>query len=134
MSAAPLLPGKIGWVDLTVEDAPRVRDFYAAVAGWASQGLSMGDYDDFVMSAADGSPQAGICHARGANAGIPAQWLVYITVTDLAASVAHVEALGGRIIQPTRTAGTSGRFAVIADPAGAVCALFEPSATTTPPA
>lgn len=134
MSGAPLLPGRIGWVDLTVEDAPRVRAFYESVAGWTSHGLSMGDYDDWVMSATDGTPQAGICHARGANAGIPAQWLVYITVTDLAAGLAHVEALGGRIIQPTRTAGTSGRFAVIADPAGAVCALFEPSAATTPQA
>jgi large conductance mechanosensitive channel protein len=27
-------PGSIGWLDLTVEDAPRLRDFYSAVVGW----------------------------------------------------------------------------------------------------
>ncbi len=132
MSTAPLLPGRIGWVDLTVEDAPRVRSFYETVTGWTSQGLSMGEYEDWVMSASDGTAQAGICHARGANRGIPAQWLVYITVPDLDASVANVEKLGGRIVQPSRTAGPSGRFAIIEDPAGAVCALFEASQPAAP--
>ena len=27
-------PGTIAWADLTVADAPAVRDFYATVAGW----------------------------------------------------------------------------------------------------
>jgi predicted enzyme related to lactoylglutathione lyase len=118
-------PGRIGWVDLTVDDAPRVRDFYTAVAGWTAQGLSMGDYEDYVMNAPDGSSQAGVCHARGNNAGLPAQWLVYITVTDLDARLAQVETHGGRVLRGPRGAGPSGRFAVIEDPAGAVCALFE---------
>lgn len=121
----PPAPGRIGWVDLTVDDAPRLRDFYTAVTGWSAQGLSMGDYDDYVMSAPDGSAQAGICHARGGNTGLPVTWLVYITVTDLDARLAHVEALGGRVIRAPKPAGPMGRFAVIEDPAGAVCALFE---------
>jgi predicted enzyme related to lactoylglutathione lyase len=132
MSTAPLLPGRIGWVDLTVDDASRVRAFYEQVTGWTAQGLSMGDYDDWVMSAADGTAQAGICHARGANTGIPAQWLVYITVSDLEASLAQVAQHGGRVVQPTRTAGASGRFAIIEDPAGAVCALFEAASPAAP--
>ena len=125
MSTAPQLPGRIGWVDLTVNDAPRLRAFYESVAGWSAHGLSMGEYEDWVMIASDGTPQAGICHARGANSGLPAQWLVYITVTDLDASLAQVTLLGGRLLQGPRKAGTSGRFVVIEDPAGAVCALFE---------
>lgn len=129
MSSPPLLPGRIGWVDLTVPDAPRVRDFYTAVAGWTAQGLSMGEYEDFVMLAPDGTPQGGVCHARGTNEGVPAQWLVYITVADLDARLEHVTALGGRIVRAPKSAGPSGRFAVIEDPAGAVCALFEPAAT-----
>ena len=42
----------------------------------------MGAYSDFVMNA-DGTPIAGICHARGANADLPPVWLIYITVDDL---------------------------------------------------
>lgn len=121
----PPPPGRIGWVDLTVVDAPAVRDFYAAVAGWTPQALSMGDYDDYVMLASDGTPHAGVCHARGSNAGLPAQWLVYITVTDLTQRLHEVTARGGQVLSGPRNAGPSGRFAVIQDPAGAVCALFE---------
>ena len=28
--------GKIGWIDMTVDDAPAVREFYEAVVGWKS--------------------------------------------------------------------------------------------------
>lgn len=41
--------GKIGWIDTTVDDAPGLRDFYAAVVGWDSEEVSMGDYSDYVM-------------------------------------------------------------------------------------
>jgi predicted enzyme related to lactoylglutathione lyase len=123
----PPAPGRIGWVDLTVDDAPGLRDFYTAVTGWTAEGLSMGDYDDYVMKAPDGTPQAGVCHARGSNQGLPAQWLVYITVPDLDDRLQQVEALGGTILRAPKPAGPMGRFAVIEDPAGAVCALFEPA-------
>jgi sialate O-acetylesterase len=52
--------GKIGWIDLTVGDAPRVRDFYEAVVGWKPEGVDMGGYQDFNMTQpATGSPVAG---------------------------------------------------------------------------
>jgi hypothetical protein len=65
--------GGIGWHDLTVEDAPRIRDFYQVVVGWRAEPLDMGGYDDYVMvQAGTADPVAGICHARGPNATIPA--------------------------------------------------------------
>lgn len=41
--------GAIAWVDLTVPNAPALRDFYAAVAGWSPQDVKVGDYADFTM-------------------------------------------------------------------------------------
>ena len=123
MSGTPR-PGTISWTDLTVEDAERVRDFYQSVAGWTPEALSMGASPDFVMKDADGQAVAGICHARGPNAGLPAQWLVYITVEDLDRSIERCERLGGSVLAPPRSY-SGGRFCVIQDPAGAVCALFE---------
>lgn len=117
-------PGTIGWIDLTVPDAPRLRDFYAAVAGWTPQPVEMEGYADFAMTA-DGNPVAGVCHARGGNAGLPAQWLIYIVVADLAASLASVHALGGSVVAGPNAHGEA-RYAVIRDPAGAVCALYQP--------
>jgi predicted enzyme related to lactoylglutathione lyase len=53
------VPGRIGWSDLTVEDAPAIRDFWAAVAGWRPEPVSMGEYSDFNMVAAGPRGPAG---------------------------------------------------------------------------
>ncbi|MEZ5980353.1 MAG: VOC family protein [Planctomycetota bacterium] len=116
--------GTFGWTDLTVPDATKVRDFYTDVVGWSFEGLSMGDYEDYVMKAADGSAVAGVCHARGSNAGLPAAWLVYVYVANLDRSLERVRAHGGRVLHGPRDVG-NGRMAVIEDPAGAAMALFE---------
>lgn len=119
------LPGMITWQDLTVEDAERLRDFYQSVVGWTPSAVHMGAYADFMMSA-DGETVAGICHARGGNADLPAQWLIYITVEDLDGSISECQRLGGSLVIPPRSFA-SGRFCVIKDPAGAVCALYQPA-------
>ena len=63
--------GTIAWVDLTVADAPKIRDFYKKVIGWNPSPVKMGDYDDYNMvSPATEKPAAGICHARGENEGL----------------------------------------------------------------
>lgn len=117
--------GRIGWIDITVADAESLRDFYAAVAGWQPECVSMGDYDDFNMSLpGSGEPVAGICHARGSNAELPAQWLIYITVDDVDTRAETCEALGGKVLVGPRAMG-GGRFAVIEDPGGAVAALYQ---------
>jgi len=118
--------GEIGWIDLTVPDAVAIRDFYQAVVGWQAEDVPMGEYADFSMaSPADGETRAGICHARGGNAGLPAAWMIYINVADLDASIAACEAGGGEILDGPRDMGDMGRYCFIRDPAGAVCALFE---------
>jgi predicted enzyme related to lactoylglutathione lyase len=123
-------PGKISWVDLTIPDAEAVRTFYEAVAGWTSDPVSMGDYDDYSMlPAADAPPVAGVCHSRGPNAEMPAQWMIYINVADLEASLKACVENGGQVIV-RRPPESWGAMAVIRDPAGAVCALFQHAAQT----
>lgn len=117
--------GTIGWMDLTVDNAEEVRDFYASVVGWKASDVEMGGYRDFMMSLPDGTPEAGICHARGENAALPPQWLIYIIVADLDASLEECKARGGELIAGPRQYGEDGRYAVIRDPAGAPAALFQ---------
>lgn len=126
MSEQPKQPvGAIGWVDLTVPNADEVRDFYGAVVGWTPTGLSMGDYEDYVMSSpATGDGVAGVCHARGANAGQPPVWMIYLIVEDLDASIAACNERGGQVIAGPRQMGAA-RYCVIRDPAGAICALYQ---------
>lgn len=126
MTAAKPPIGSVTWRDLTVPNAPVLRDFYAAVVGWQPAPVSMGDYDDYNMiSPATNEPAAGICHARGGNAKLPPQWLIYITVADVDSSAKRCKELGGKVLDGPRELGP-GRFAVIQDPAGAVAALYSP--------
>lgn len=118
-------PGEVLWLDLTVEGADEVRDFYAAVVGWRPQGVDMGGYEDFNMLTPDrGRPAAGVCFRRGGNADVPRGWMVYLRVADLEAALAEVEARGGEVLSPVR-GGDGVRYAMIRDPSGAACALAE---------
>ena len=117
--------GSIGWCDLTVPGADAVRDFYRGVVGWTATDVDMGGYSDYVMSLpGEGTPATGICWARGANASLPPVWLVYFVVASLAKSLAEVRKQGGTVLREPASSG-GGRFAVVRDPAGAVCALYE---------
>jgi predicted enzyme related to lactoylglutathione lyase len=117
--------GKIGWIDITVDDATGLAGFYADVVGLSPDAVSMGEYDDFNMTMpASGAPVCGICHARGSNRDLPGGWLVYFVVDDVAASAAACAAKGGTVlVEPRGLAG--GRFCVIEDPSGATAALYQ---------
>ena len=87
----------------------------------------MQGYADYSMMLPEtGEPAAGICHARGVNEGIPPQWLIYIQVADLDASMEACRAGGGAIVHGPRDMGSYGHMCVIRDPAGAVAALLGP--------
>ncbi len=117
--------GKIGWFDLTVVDAPTIRDFYSKVVGWKVEDVGMGEYNDFNMTVpASGEPAAGICHARGGNATLPSQWLIYITVADVDKSAEACRENGGKVIVGPKAMGR-GKFCVIEDPNGSVAALYQ---------
>ncbi len=122
--------GIVAWADLTIAGADQIRDFYHAVVGWDPLPIRMGSYNDYQMNApGTDQPVAGICHARGVNADLPPQWLLYVTVPDIGAAIAACTGRGGSVITGPREMGAYGRFCVIRDPVGAVLALLE-----TPPA
>ncbi|MEM1082435.1 MAG: VOC family protein, partial [Pseudomonadota bacterium] len=117
MGAANGTPiGTLGWLDLTDERAPEVRDFYQSVVGFHTEPLSMGDYDDYVMKTADGETAVcGIVHKRGSNAEVPPGWIPYFVVADLAQSAAQVTSMGGELLGQAREYG-SGAFQYVRDP------------------
>ena len=119
--------GCIAWLDLTVADASAALDFYRQVVGWSVQNVDMEDggdtYADYNMLGDDGSPAAGVCHARGVNLGLPAIWVIYLPVGDLAESLRRVQEEGGTIIKATKGGDGAYASAVIQDPVGACLAL-----------
>lgn len=121
-------PGTIVWRDLTVSDAATVSRFYEEVVGW-KRSVHPG-CDDFNMtSPGSEEPTAGVCYATGSNAGIPPAWLIYVAVTDVAASCRRAEEGGGAIIDGPRPMGHH-LFAVVRDPAGAYVGLISCAPST----
>lgn len=117
--------GSAAWLDLTVPDAAQVRDFYVSVVGFETSTVDMGGYQDFCLHPpGQDMPVAGVCHQRGANSEQPGGWVPYFTVADLDASLAQVEALGGKALGAVRSAGKD-RFCAVQDPSGAICALYQ---------
>lgn len=120
-------PGQIGWLDLTVPDAPALCEFYRQIAGWRVEPVAMDGYNDFhLIPAGSEQPTAGLCHARGVNAHMPPVWMIYILVEDLEASMRQCEALGGKVVLSPSHWGEGAQVCVIQDPAGAYCALYQP--------
>jgi uncharacterized protein len=118
--------GSISWTDLTVSNADEIRDFYSKVVGWKFEFVSMGEYSDYSMLTSKSKKAvAGICHAEGKNTNLPAQWLMYITVESLDESIEDCLKLGGKIVTLPQNYSGMGKYCIIQDPAGAVCALFE---------
>ena len=121
--------GRISWLDLTVDGATATRDFYRQVVGWSVQDIEMEDngerYVDYTMLAQDGSPVAGICHARGVNIGLPPVWMLYLPVGDLVESIRRVEEEGGEVIKAVR--GEDGKYvyAAVQDSVGAYLAFVQ---------
>lgn len=115
--------GGVSWIDLTVEDATKVKDFYKSVIGFDVESISMGEYNDYVMKSPDEpNSQVGVCHARGSNSNIPPQWLVYFNVSDVDEAAQKCIASGGRVIKEKCDMGDF-YMCIIKDPAGAIAAL-----------
>jgi hypothetical protein len=119
-------PGTLGWMDLTVDDAEGVRDFYKEVVGFSHSDVPMGEYSDFCMNPpAGGDPTCGVCHARGSNDDLPPVWIPYFIVEDIDKGIAACTAKGGSIVAGPKSMGQA-RYCIIKDPAGAVCAIYQP--------
>ncbi len=117
--------GTMAWLDLSVGNASEVKSFYEDVIGWNTENISMGDYEDYAMLEPNNNEAvAGVCHAQGVNKDLPPAWLPYFLVADIQASIVAVQAKGGALVTEIKSMG-SDKYAVIKDPAGAVCAIYQ---------
>ncbi len=119
--------GRFVWHELTTTDPQAAGAFYSKVLSWKTKPSGMPDYTLWVS----GKVEAGGLMARpqsAAQSGAPPSWLIYIGTPDVDGTVAAAERLGGKVLKPPADIPNVGRFAVLADPQGAVFALFAPSA------
>ena len=118
------VPGTFCWADLSTPDPGAAIPFYKAVFGWE---ISSGQDDSGYLHIKNGeTPIGGIPPAKFHNPQAPAHWMLYFYVTGCDASAAKAKELGGRLYMEPMTIEKVGRMAIVADPQGAVFALFQP--------
>lgn len=121
--------GQIISADLTVNNANELRDFYKEVIGWQVEEMPMKEgnenYSDYIMKDESGAWVGGVCHNRGANKGIPAQWIMYINVKSIAESIEKCLRLGGKVVRESKDAQGNYHYAMIQDPNGAIIGLTQ---------
>ncbi len=85
------------------------------------------EYEDYVMKTAEGNVVGGICNSRGKNAGIPAQWMIYITVENPQETAEKAVQFGGKIIKEYLDKEGNLMYAMIEDPIGTVFGIAKAS-------
>jgi len=125
----PAGAGVFVWDELLTTDVEGAKRFYGEVFGWTAADMDMGEAGTYTMFKRAGDiDAAGLMRKPDEQPGPPA-WLTYLGTDDVDATVAKAGELGGTTLMPGMDIPNVGRFAVLADPTGAVFALFRPAAS-----
>jgi predicted enzyme related to lactoylglutathione lyase len=120
-------PGAFSWNELNTRDPQAASDFFGELLGWR--------YDE--SESAAGTRYWTIVNGDRQNGGIlemsdqfpqgiPANWVVYMAVDDVAAAADKAAGLGSQVVMPrTEIRDTGEAIAVLHDPRVGVFALYE---------
>lgn len=116
--------GAFCWADLNVPDVPRASEFYSKLFGWT---LEKSEHDSSGYLHIKNGDQyiGGIPPAKDLAPGVPPHWLLYFQTSDCDKSVAKAKAGGANVCFGPMSLEGVGRFAVVADPQGAVFSVFQ---------
>ena len=120
-------PGTPSWIDLSTTDRAAAKDFYNGLFGWSYEDMDAGPGATYTMASKKDHTVAGMADLmkEQAEQGIPPHWQSYVTVADVDATAAAAEKAGGTVFAPPFDVLDAGRMAVIADPTGAVFAVWQ---------
>jgi predicted enzyme related to lactoylglutathione lyase len=110
----------LGWTELLTNDTAAAEKFYAQLFGWKAK--KGGDYTEFAVG---DTPDAGMMKIDERWGNVPSHWMPYFQVNDCDGSVAKAKELGGRVNVPPTDIENVGRFAMLADPQGAMFSIIK---------
>ncbi len=122
--------GRNVWFDLMTPDVEGAKAFYGEVIGWKTQPYADAPADKpYTMWLVGELPIGGVMTLpeEAAKMGAPPHWMAYTTVEDTDAAAKKVTELGGKIYKEPWDIPNVGRVAIVADPQGAVFAIFKPT-------
>ena len=119
--------GRFIWYELLTTDQEDAKRFYGEVVGWIYDDMTAADMT-YSVANADDAGVAGIMliPPQAKAMGVPPNWSGYVYVDDCDAAAEKVKTLGGSVMRDPQDIPGIGRFAVVADPSGAVFQVMKP--------
>lgn len=111
------------WYELIASDIPASSAFYGPVMGWQFMDSGVPGFD-YTIAKQGEDMVAGL---MAPDTPMPEVWMLYFATDDCDATAARVTELGGTVHRAPEDVPGTGRFAIVADPHGAVFGLMQPS-------
>lgn len=126
--------GRFVWYELMTTDPEAAKAFYTDVVGWGTAPFENASGMDYTMWTKGEAPIGGLMEMPEElrKHGAPPHWIGYVAVPDVDAAAARAKELGGTVHHGPEDIPEVGRFAVIADPQGAVLSAFKGNQEMTP--
>lgn len=121
---APLV-NRPAWFDLSTSDLAAAKALYGELFDWSffDAGEAFGHYT--MAHVPSGRPAAAIAPKMPGQEQMPTVWTVYWGTSDMEATIARIDAHGGRLMVPPMDIPDTGRMAIAVDPEGAVFGLWQ---------
>ncbi|MDA2934473.1 VOC family protein [Acidobacteria bacterium AH-259-D05] len=121
------LRGKFVWHELLTTDLDAAKEFYTQLIGWGTKQWE--GSDPYTMWMNQDTPVGGVVtlSEEELKEGVPPHWLAFLGAPDIDSVKVQVEGLGGRILVEPTEVPDAGRFSIMADPQGALFAVFAPT-------
>jgi len=121
------LPGKVVWHDLLTNDPAASKRFYGELFDWTFESVAgLASDDTYTLIRHDGRLIGGMIDTKALNNRTDiSQWIVVLSVTDVAQAARDFAANGGAVLTAPRDLQRRGRIAVVQDPEGALLALLQ---------
>jgi uncharacterized protein len=120
-------PGAFCWAELSTPDYARAKTFYEGLFGWKLK-AGAGQESGYLHIMNGENYIGGVPPAQQSSASEPPHWLIYFAVRDVDSAFQRgKDMLARTLLRPMDFEGV-GRVAMLADPQGAVFALFQEEA------
>lgn len=116
--------GNFVWCELDTSDVQGAIKFYKDVIGWNTQAFD--ESYSIVMAGETGVGGVTRLSDEHKKIGLGPHWLGYVYADDVDQLTKKAQSLGAKTHVPPTEIPTIGRYSLIADPQGAVIALFKP--------
>jgi predicted enzyme related to lactoylglutathione lyase len=115
--------GMFCWSELMSSDPKESQRFYGEIFGWGFGEMDMGEMGTYRVLKRGEVGCGGIMQLPP-DAPHPTHWINYVSAENVDEVAAKAEELGAQIFVPPSNIPDVGRFSVLADPTGALFALY----------